>query len=314
MDNDGMEPVDPNEGADETTPLNPHQDGEEMGMSTRTSTSTTDRNPSEHHTSETSFIDGTPSGKIYTEQMRREEMQDEAVERIKNVFPNANTSKSFVKIDEYGRVKIRLKTQRGVLYPILDEDGSVLIDDGKGTFPKTLRKALGKDILEIARDNTDENNKAESRAKQLDDQIANTFGEERERLIEERNREQEGIDERNRENEAIEEKLSLKQRIKEIFKRYGFTIVAVSAAVATVISVIVSSLKSGLTKVAKGVGNGLKDLGEKLGQILPGMIGAIASFVFRTAGEVIGFLAKNAWLLIVGLAVFAVEQLRNKKR
>ena len=317
MDNDGMEPVDPNEGADETTPLNPHQGREEMGMSTRTSTSTTERrdgNPNEHHTAETSFIDGTPSGKIYTEIMRKEEMQDEAVERIKNVFPNANTSKFFVKIDEYGRVKIRLKTQRGVLYPILDEDGSVLIDDGKGKFPKTLRKALGKDILEIARDNTDENNKAESRAKELGDQIANTFGEERERLIEERNREQEGIDERNRENEAIEEKLSLKQRIKEIFKRYGFTIVAVSAAVATVISVIVSSLKSGLTKVAKGVGNGLKDLGEKLGQILPGMIGAIASFVFRTAGEVIGFLAKNAWLLIVGLAVFAVEQLRNKKK
>ena len=53
---------------------------------------------------------------------------------------------------------------------------------------------------------------------------------------------------------------------------------------------------------------GLKDLGAKLGQILPGMIGSIASFIFRTAGEVIGFLAKNAWLLIVGLAVFAVEQ------
>ena len=314
MDNSGMEPVDPNEGADETTPLNPHQDGEEMGMSTRTSTSTTDRNPSEHHTSETSFIDGTPSGKIYTEQMRREEMQDEAVERIKNVFPNAITSKFFPEIDKYGRVNIKLKALGGKWHSILDADGNVIINNGKGKFPKTLREALGKDILEIARDNTDENDKAESRVKELDGQIANTFGEERERLVGEREREQEGIDERNRENEAIEEKLSLKQRIKEIFKKYGFTIIAVSAAVATVIGVIVSSLKSGLTKVAKGVGNGLKDLGEKLGQILPGMIGAIASFIFRTAGEVIGFLAKNAWLLIVGLAVFAVEQLRNKKR
>ena len=56
MDNDGMEPGDPNEGADETTPLNPHQGREEMGMRTRTSTSTTGwrgRNPSEHHKSET---------------------------------------------------------------------------------------------------------------------------------------------------------------------------------------------------------------------------------------------------------------------
>ena len=58
----------------------------------------------------------------------------------------------------------------------------------------------------------------------------------------------------------------------------------------------------------------MKELGEKLGQILPGMVGAIASFIFRTAGEVIGFLAKNAWLLIVGLVLLAVEQLKNKRK
>ena len=108
--------------------------------------------------------------------------------------------------------------------------------------------------------------------------------------------------------------LSLKDRIKEIFKKYGFTAFAVATAIGTVIGVIVSNLKAGLTKVAKGVGNGLKELGKKLGEILPGMIGAIASFIFRTAGEVIGFLAKNAWLLIVGLAVLAVEQLKKKSK
>ena len=108
--------------------------------------------------------------------------------------------------------------------------------------------------------------------------------------------------------------LSLKQRIKEIFKKYGFTAIAVATAIATVIGVIVSNLKAGLTKVAKGVGNGLKELGKKLGEILPGMIGAIASFIFRTAGEVIGFLAKNAWLLVVGLVLLAVEQLKKKSR
>ena len=80
------------------------------------------------------------------------------------------------------------------------------------------------------------------------------------------------------------------------------------------IGVIVSNLKAGLTKVAKGLGNGLKELGNKLGEILPGMIGAIASFLFRTAGEVIGFLAKNAWLLIVGLVVLAVEQFKKKSK
>ena len=106
--------------------------------------------------------------------------------------------------------------------------------------------------------------------------------------------------------------LSLRERIKEIFKKHGFTVIAVATAIGTVIGVIVSNLKAGLTKVAKGLGNGLKELGKKLGEILPGMIGAIASFLFRTAGEVIGFLAKNAWLLIVGLVVLAVEQFKKK--
>ena len=108
--------------------------------------------------------------------------------------------------------------------------------------------------------------------------------------------------------------LSLRDRVKEIFKKHGFTVVAVTTAIATVIGVIVSNLKAGLTKVAKGVGNGLKELGAKLGQILPGMVGAIASFIFKTAGEAIGFLAKNAWLLIVGLVVLAVEQFKKRSR
>ena len=115
-----------------------------------------------------------------------------------------------------------------------------------------------------------------------------------------------------REEEVAMERLSTRQRIKAIFKKYGFTVFSIATAIGVVIGVIVSNLKAGLTKVAKGLGNGLKELGKKLGEILPGMIGAIASFLFRTAGEVIGFLAKNAWLLIVGLVVLAVEQFKKK--
>ena len=71
---------------------------------------------------------------------------------------------------------------------------------------------------------------------------------------------------RERVNERL---LSLRDRIKEIFKKHGFTVIAVASAIATVIGVIVSNQKAGLTKVAKGVGNGLKELGKKLGEILP---------------------------------------------
>ena len=57
---------------------------------------------------------------------------------------------------------------------------------------------------------------------------------------------------------------------------------------------IISSLSKGLKSVAGGIGNDLKTLGEKIGEILPGLLGAIVSFIFRSAGEIIKFLGKNA--------------------
>ena len=87
------------------------------------------------------------------------------------------------------------------------------------------------------------------------------------------------------ENEQIQERMSLRDRVKAIFKKYGFTAFAVVSAVGVVISVIVSNLSKGLSKLGKGVGDGLKNIGKKLGEILPGMVGAIVSFLFKTAGR-----------------------------
>ena len=114
------------------------------------------------------------------------------------------------------------------------------------------------------------------------------------------------------ENERIEERMSLRDRVKAIFKKYGFTVFAVVSAVGLVIGVIVSNLKKGLTSLGKGVGGALKTIAKKIGEILPGMIGAIASFVFKTAGEAVGFLAKNAWLLILAAVMFMIEKFKKK--
>ena len=78
--------------------------------------------------------------------------------------------------------------------------------------------------------------------------------------------------------------MALRDRIKAIFKKYGFTVFAVVSAVGVVIGVIVANLKNGLTSLGKGVGNGLKTIGKKLGEILPGLVGAIASFFFQNSG------------------------------
>ena len=115
------------------------------------------------------------------------------------------------------------------------------------------------------------------------------------------------------ENDIIEERMSLRDRVKAIFKKYGFTVFAVVSAVGLVIGVIVNNLKKGLTSLGKGVGGALKNIGKKIGENLPGMIGAIASFIFKTAGEAVGFLAKNAWLLILAAVMFMIEKFKRNR-
>ena len=299
-------------GDDENIPLLPFSKGKPQSYKyhpPETSTPIQHTSTSTHHYNP-SFVDETPSGVI----RNREIFQDIAADEIKEQFPNTDTSKYFCKMeDDVVYVKIKKKGLRNIWHPII-KDGDVIVDEGKKKLPKTLRDALGKTVGEIVTERITENKRAEERIKELREQRENAFPEDYDRIDAVIEREQEGINERNQENAAIEEKLPLRQRIKAIFKKYGFTAFAVATAIGTVIGVIVSNLKAGLTKVAKGVDNGLKELGKKLGEILPGMIGAIASFIFRTAGEVIGFLAKNAWLLIVGLVVLAVEQLKKKSK
>ena len=301
---------DHDDGDEENIPLLPYEKGKPSHNYPWSSTPIQHTSTSAHHNP--SFMpDNTPSGKLHT----KEVYQDIAAEEIKENFPNTDTSKYFSKMGDDGTIYVKIKKGlKNIWHPIIDRDGEVIMGEGRKKFPKTLRDALGKTLGEIMTDRIVDNERAEERIKELQEQRENAFPEDWGGFDAAIEKEQEAIEERNQENEAMEEKLSLRQRIKEIFKKHGFTAFAVVTAIGVVIGVIVSNLKAGLTKVAKGVGNGLKELGAKLGQILPGMVGAIASFLFRTAGEVIGFLAKNAWLLIVGLVVLAVEQFKKKSK
>ena len=85
------------------------------------------------------------------------------------------------------------------------------------------------------------------------------------------NEQQEQIDALERENEEIEGRMSLRDKIKVIFKKHSFTLTAVVVAVSVVISVLAANLKKGLTTLGSKLGSGLKDVGRKLGQILPGL-------------------------------------------
>ena len=100
-----------------------------------------------------------------------------------------------------------------------------------------------------------------------------------------------------------ESSLSLRERIKQIFLATGATIGAVLA-----------EMTRAFKKLGKDLGNGLKTHGSKAASALPGLIGAIVSFIFNAAGSTIGFLAEQTWLLILAVVAFLFQKLMNRRR
>ena len=263
-------------------------------------------NPYHHRTHEETSFGGDISD--ITPLIQRERALDDSVDEINRKFSNADTSKLTSKIDEFGRVIVRLIRDKGKYHLLFNSDGEV-----HEKLPKTIIKALGEPAEEIVEANKEEITRREKKLSELKENSKTATPDELENIDHIINEQQEQIDEIERENEEIEGRMSLKDRIKSLFKKYGFTLLAVFSAVSIVISVLVINLKKGLTTLGKKLGGGLKDVGKILGQILPGLVGAIASFIFKAAGEAIGFLAKNAYLLILAIVIYFAEKFKNRK-
>ena len=111
-----------------------------------------------------------------------------------------------------------------------------------------------------------------------------------------------------------EEALPLRERVKNIFKKYGWTLQAVVLAVGVVRSALALAGLNSIKAGTKAVGQGLKTIGQTLGSLLPGLIGSIVSFIFKAAGQVLSFLGEHAWLLILAVVAFFMERLLKKRR
>ena len=264
----------------------------------------------ESSTTETSFIEGSPISRVITANAK-------AWESLTRMFPDAKATELEATYSKTGKLQVKKVGFGKRAYPLFT------VERGGGggqrlnpILPRQIKSALGqeREILVALKEKEIEELQESIRE---DEEIANNENVElsiRERAREKIAEKLEQIDAIENERDELEERVSLREKVKNIFKKYGFTVAAVVLAVSTVIGVIVSSLTKGLKTVATGVGNGLKELGKKIAGILPGLIGAIVSFIFKTAGSVISFLGKNAWLLILGVAVFAVERFQKKKR
>ena len=255
---------------------------------------------------ETSFIEGIDE---HTPLITKETKRDEAWDRIKRKFPNINPANSSftATLDEYDRVEVRLKRDRGKYHLLFNSDGEV-----NEKIPKTIKDALGTPAEDIIITKEEEISRRENKIKELQASRETASENQREQVDANIEEQQNEISRLEAENEIIEERMSLRDRVKLIFKKYGFTVFAVVSAVGLVIGVIVNNLQKGLTSLGKGVGGALKTIGKKIGETLPGMAGAIASFVFKTAGEAVGFLAKHAWLLILAAVTIMIEKLKKK--
>ena len=238
-----------------------------------------------------------------------EENQNKAWAEIKRKFPKVDTTKFTAIIDEYDRVKVRLIRKGGKPALLFKPDGEV-----NKKLPETIINALGTPAEDIIEKNDEEKTRREKKKDELNDSLETASENQREQIYANMEEQQNEISRLEAENERIEERMSLRDRVKLIFKKYGFTVFAVVSAVGLVIGVVVSNLQKGLTSLGKGVGGALKTIGKKIGEILPGMIGAIASFIFKTAGEAVGFLAKHAWLLILAAVTIMIEKFKKRNR
>ena len=106
-----------------------------------------------------------------------------------------------------------------------------------------------------------------------------------------------------------EEAMPLRERIKEIFKKYGVTVTSIFLAAGVTIAAVIGTITNALKKLGTELGNGLKTLGAEAASALPGLIGAIVSFLFKAAGSAIGFLAEHTWLLILAVVAFLFQKL-----
>ena len=113
------------------------------------------------------------------------------------------------------------------------------------------------------------------------------------------------LDRINTEIEVRERERPLLERIKDIFKKYGWTLQAIFVAVGVILSVIALAVKKS-TKV----------ISQKLNNVKhePGFIGSIVSFIFKAASQVFAFLSDHTWLIILVVVAFFIEKLLKRRR
>ena len=134
---------------------------------------------------------------------------------------------------------------------------------------------------------------------------------------------------------VLDKDKSLGERIRTLFREQGITIFSILTAIGMAIGVLVEAVLPGSTASTAahgGEGGGdtsgsakewirnklkalaslLGKLAEKLGSALPGIIGSVVAWLLNRAKEVVGWISKNLWSLVL-LCVWMVYDYMKKK-
>ena len=117
------------------------------------------------------------------------------------------------------------------------------------------------------------------------------------------------------EEEAQQNDLTRFERFKQWAKKNigGISVVAIS--VTGIITTIVMGARTAIKKGAQATSKfarALAKVGEKVAPIIGGLLNLVSKLLTLSANAV-GFLAKNLWLLVVGIAYFLYKKYYNKK-
>ena len=102
--------------------------------------------------------------------------------------------------------------------------------------------------------------------------------------------------------------LTTKEKIKRALLKYGVP-AAFAVAISSVIGVILTSLK-GVGVGVKKIGQGLTALGKKMAAAVPGLLGSVLSLVLKTGGELLKFVGNNIWILVVAIGAVLLKKLK----
>ena len=113
------------------------------------------------------------------------------------------------------------------------------------------------------------------------------------------------LDRINTDIEVQERERPLLERVKDIFKKYGWTLQAIFIAVGVILSVIALAVKKGTKIISQKLNNVKQE---------PGFIGSIVNFIFKAAGQVFAFLSEHTWLIILVVVAFFMERMLKRRR